>query len=101
MKKVTSTLSEYANAHKNIDIYDCWLSFLCFRDTKTDNCMHTVISAVLVSVLCLIFQLYFLFVFGATALPPTPLSWAGVSPFTSFIDHTQRPTTVGRSPLDE
>jgi hypothetical protein len=36
-----------------------------------------------------------LFVFGATA----PL-WARVSSFTKFLDHTQRRTTVGRTPLD-
>ena len=30
-----------------------------------------------------------------------PPQWAMASPFTSFIDHTQRRTTVGRTPLDE
>ena len=36
--------------------------------------------------------------------PPTPLaaqSRAMASSFTSFLDHTQRHTTVGRTPLDE
>jgi len=37
-----------------------------------------------------------LFVFGAT----TP-QWARASSFTRFLDHTQRRTTVGRTPLDE
>ena len=32
--------------------------------------------------------------------PPTP-QWAMVSAFTRFLDHTQRGTTVGRTPLDE
>jgi hypothetical protein len=27
--------------------------------------------------------------------------WAGASSFTRFLDHTQRHTTVGRTPLDE
>ena len=37
-----------------------------------------------------------LFVFRATAP-----QWAMASLFTRFIDHTQRRTTVGRTPLDE
>ena len=37
-----------------------------------------------------------LFVFGVT----TP-QWAMASSFTRFLDHTQRRTTVGRTPLDE
>ena len=41
-------------------------------------------------------HLRFFFVFVATA----PL-WAMASPFTRFLDHTQRRTTVGRTPLDE
>ena len=36
------------------------------------------------------------FVFG-TAAP----QWARASSFTRFLDHTQRRTTVGRTPLDE
>jgi len=36
-----------------------------------------------------------LFIFGATA--PTGVS---ASSFTRFLDHTQRRTTVGRTPLD-
>ena len=37
-----------------------------------------------------------LFVFGATAP-----QWAMGSSFTMFLHHTQRRTTVGRTPLDE
>jgi len=37
-----------------------------------------------------------LFVFGAT-VP----QWAKASSFSRFLDHTQRYTTVGRTPLDE
>jgi len=37
-----------------------------------------------------------LFVFGATAP-----HWARASSFTRFLDHAQRRTTVGRTPLDE
>jgi len=36
------------------------------------------------------------FLFGATAS-----QWARTSSFTRFLDHTQRRTTVGRTPLDE
>ena len=36
---------------------------------------------------------------GATALPPP--QWAMASSFTRFLHHTQRRTTVGRTPLDE
>jgi len=39
------------------------------------------------------------FLFGATAPPPP--QWARASSFTRFLDHTQRRTTVGRTPLDE
>jgi hypothetical protein len=42
----------------------------------------------------------YLFVVGAKASLPPP-QWARVSSFTRFLDHTQRPTTVGRTPLDE
>ena len=40
------------------------------------------------------------FFFGATAPPPSP-KWARASSFMRFLDHTQRRTTVGRTPLDE
>jgi len=43
-----------------------------------------------------IFQLFYLSVFGATAP-----QWAKASSFTRFLDHIQRHTTVGRTPLDE
>jgi hypothetical protein len=36
-----------------------------------------------------------------TQQPPPPLQWARASSFTMFLDHTQRRTTVGRTPLDE
>jgi hypothetical protein len=39
---------------------------------------------------------YFCFVFGATAP-----QWARASSFKRILDHTQRRTTVGRTPLDE
>jgi hypothetical protein len=35
------------------------------------------------------------------AQPPPPPQWARASLFTKFLDHKQRRTTVGRSPLDE
>jgi len=31
----------------------------------------------------------------------TARQWARSSLFTRFVDHTQQPTTVGRTPLDE
>jgi len=39
---------------------------------------------------------FFIYLFGATAP-----EWARASSFTRFLDHTQRRTTVGRTPLDE
>jgi hypothetical protein len=35
------------------------------------------------------------------AQQPPPPQWARVCPFTRFLDHTQRRTTVGRAPLTE
>jgi len=43
-----------------------------------------------------IFRKFCLFVFDATAP-----QWARASSFLRFLDHTQRRTTVGRTPLDE
>ena len=40
----------------------------------------------------------FLFVFGSKDPPP---QWDRASSFKSFLDHTQRRTTIGRTPLDE
>jgi hypothetical protein len=39
-------------------------------------------------------------IFWHNKLPP-PLQWARVSSFKKFLDHTQRHTTPGRTPLDE
>ena len=39
-----------------------------------------------------------LLVFGATA---PPRQWARAPSFTRFLDHTQRRTTVGRTPLND
>jgi len=41
------------------------------------------------------------FVFGRTVPPPSTPQWAMASSFTRFLDHTQRRTTVGRTPMDE
>jgi len=41
-------------------------------------------------------KVWCMFVFSAKAP-----QWARVSPVTRFLDHTQRCTTVGRTPLDE
>jgi len=43
-----------------------------------------------------------LFFFSARQLPPPPPTpqWATVSSFWRFLHHTQRRTTVGRTPLD-
>jgi hypothetical protein len=40
--------------------------------------------------------LVYCLLFGATAS-----QWARVSSFTRFLDHTQRRTTFGRTPLDK
>jgi len=45
---------------------------------------------------CCFFPAITLFVFGATAP-----QWARTSSCTKFLDHTQRRTTVIRTPLDE
>ena len=42
-----------------------------------------------------------LFVYGATAPPPTPPLWTRTSSLSRFLDHTQRHTAVGRTHLDE
>ena len=42
-----------------------------------------------------------LFVLGATTSPYTPPSWPWPPHSRGFLDHTQRRTTVGRTPLDE
>jgi len=47
---------------------------------------------------CVCFLLVCIFVFGTTAPPP---QWARASSFTRFLDHTQRRTTVGTTPLDK
>ena len=38
--------------------------------------------------------------FSGMTAPPLP-QWATASSFPRFLDHTQRRTTVGRTPLDE
>ena len=53
-------------------------------------------SCKIVKVQFLFSQTFFFPTFGAT----TP-QWARASSFTRFLDHTQRRTTVGRTPLDE
>ena len=40
-------------------------------------------------------------VFSSFFLARQPPQWAKASSFTRFLDHTQRRTTVGRTPLDE
>jgi len=52
------------------------------------------VSRIRVNLLLIIFTATF--VFGAT-----DPQWARASSFTRFLDHTQRRTTVGRTPLDE
>ena len=44
-------------------------------------------------------ELYYVFV--CLFLARQPPQWARASSFTRFLDHTQRRTTVGRTPLDE
>ena len=43
-----------------------------------------------------VIKFYFIYFLGATAP-----QWARAASFTGFLDHTQRRTTVGRTPLDE
>ena len=59
-----------------------------------------------VSIKCPLFSaspvgiIFCFFVFWRISPPPLP-QWAMASSFTRFLDHTQRRTTVGRTPLDE
>ena len=52
---------------------------------------------------CMLWEIYYIFLvwnfslFLGTTAPP----WTRASPFTRFLDHTQRRTTVGRTPLDK
>jgi len=69
--------------------------------TKRNNCFHSCI--VLICFVCLHMDLHnnlntaqHIFISEATAL-----RWAMASLFARFLDHTQRRTTVGRTPLDE
>ena len=41
------------------------------------------------------------FIFVCLFLSRQPPQWARASSFTTFLDHTQRRTAVGRAPLDE
>ena len=67
----------------------CTKHLLC--DTTTVNCISSMTGCVPE---CLFVCLFVCF--GAT----TP-QWSRASSFTRFLDHTQRRTTVGRTPLDE
>ena len=57
----------------------------------------TLLSQITVTVHDIKLKESFLFVFGETAPPQCAMA----SSFTRFLDHTQRRTTVGRTPLDE
>jgi len=46
-------------------------------------------------------EIFCLFVCLFLAQKPPPPKWARASSFTRFLDHTQRRTTGGRTPLDE
>jgi len=47
--------------------------------------------------LCNTWSVFFFFFWRNTPLP----QWASAPSFTNFLDHTQRRTTIGRTPLDE
>ena len=72
-----------------------WKQYRNFR-----CCSPTEYWAVCHSVLLLAVPVCILFVFGPTAPPPVP-QWATPSLLTRFVDHTQRRTAVGKTPLDE
>ena len=67
-----------------------------FRRPYTDRKNLSLGSEKLRSVVLLILCICFFFYFGAT----TP-GGGGPSSFTGFLDHTQRRTTVDKTPLDE
>jgi len=51
-------------------------------------------------VVCFLWCFFFCFWRHSPSGPPPP-QWARASSFRRFLDHTQRCTTVGRTPLDE
>ena len=84
-------------------LYNCFI-----RTNKRTRCMNVIllqsshrhVSATLVAIFRVVWtriQLQSLFVCFWRDSPP----WARTSWFTSFLDQTQRRTTVGRTPLDE
>jgi hypothetical protein len=67
-----------------------------FKETMRSDGGHIFcILLCLKLVLCVQYVSCIFFLFGATAL-----QWARTLPFTMFLDHTHRRTTVGRNPLD-
>jgi len=61
----------------------------------TDKVMGRIRKLMLQIIIAKTAVINYLYVFGATAL-----RWAMASTFTRFLDHTQRRTTVRRTPLD-
>ena len=72
---------------------DCWSlcgnTLLSSEETEFDAGLFSYFNQILLKSKCFIYKI------GA------PPQWGRTLPFTRFIDHTQRRTTVSRSPLDE
>ena len=80
------------------DVFSFYGVYSC-RDEAALNCSVNkggFVPAFMLLQLLNITGLFFHFVFGTTAP-----QWTRASSFTRFLDHTQRRTTVGRTPLDE
>jgi len=91
-----STQREVTNQHSlPTRIAQVHMSELFRSDLSSDNQWESLLKFETETVFWH-FERACLFVFGATA-PSGP----GASSFTSFVDYTQRRTTVGRTPLDE
>ena len=64
----------------------------CIQVSELQCCILSSYCTHLIFLLCMFVCLF---------LAWQPPQWAMASSFTRFIDHTQRHTTVGRTPLDE
>ena len=68
------------------------------RGMGTAWARHVMFESAWTGTLNFVFN-FFLFFLRISPLPPP--QWARASSFMRFLDHTQRRTTVGRTPLDE
>jgi hypothetical protein len=98
-----STVKEYLCMCSNIYIDTCIHIYVGQRESKRDRYTRKSEGKQGERGDTRHLTIYFLFLFlvfilfGTTTTP----QWARNSSFTKFLNHTQRPTTVDRTPLDE